>query len=113
MRVNTRIGRRFDSPRRLNCDVSGHRAHVLRAPLDDLNIPGVPGNMDFDVPDINVPDVIDVPNVDVPNINLPNVNPGHVGRRVADGSAAFPERTEATRALHLSRAAYTALPGSS
>ena len=50
----------------------------------------MPGNIDFDVPDINVPDVIDVPNVDVPNINLPNVNPGHVGRRVADGSAAFP-----------------------
>ena len=45
-----------------------------------LNIPGVPGNIDFDVPDINVPDMIDVPNVNVPNINLPNINPGHVGR---------------------------------
>ena len=55
-------------------------APIHNAPLDDLNIPGVPGNIDFDVPDINVPDVIDVPNVNVPNINLPNINPGHVGR---------------------------------
>jgi hypothetical protein len=54
-------------------------APIHNAPLDDLNIPGVPGNIDFDVPDINVPDVIDVPNVNVPNINLPNINPGHVG----------------------------------
>ena len=44
------------------------------------NVPGVPGNIDFGVPDINVPDMIDVPNVNVPNINLPNINPGHVGR---------------------------------
>ena len=44
------------------------------------NVPGVPGDIDFDVPDLNVPDVIDVPHVDVPNINLPNINPGHVGR---------------------------------
>jgi hypothetical protein len=55
-------------------------APIHNAPLDDLNIPGVPGNIDFDVPDVNVPDIIDVPHVDVPNINLPNVNPGHVGR---------------------------------
>ena len=55
-------------------------APIHNAPLDDLNIPGVPGNIDFDVPDLNVPDVIDVPNIDVPNMNLPNVNPGHVGR---------------------------------
>ena len=55
-------------------------APIHNAPLDDLNIPGVPGNIDFDVPDLNVPDMIDVPNVDVPNMNLPNINPGHVGR---------------------------------
>lgn len=55
-------------------------APIHNAPLDDLNIPGVPGNIDFDVPDINVPDMIDVPNVNVPNINMPNINPGHVGR---------------------------------
>jgi hypothetical protein len=55
-------------------------ALIHNAPLDDWNVPGVPGDIDFDVPDINVPDVIDVPNIDVPNINLPNVNPGHVGR---------------------------------
>ncbi|MGA8253645.1 MAG: hypothetical protein ACLP3C_22630 [Mycobacterium sp.] len=56
-------------------------APIHNAPLDgDLNIPGVPGNIDFDVPDVNVPDIIDVPHVDVPNINLPNINPGHVGR---------------------------------
>ena len=55
-------------------------APIHNAPLDDWNVPGVPGDIDFDVPDINVPDVIDVPNIDVPNINLPNVNPGHVGR---------------------------------
>ena len=55
-------------------------APIHNAPLDDWNIPGVPGNVDFDVPDVNVPDLIDVPNVDVPNINLPNINPGHVGR---------------------------------
>ena len=46
------------------------------APLDDLNIPGVPGDIDFGVPDLNAPDLIDVPNVNVPNINLPNINPG-------------------------------------
>ena len=56
-------------------------APIHNAPLDgDLNIPGVPGNIDFDVPDLNAPDIIDVPNVNVPNINLPNINPGHVGR---------------------------------
>ncbi len=55
-------------------------APIHNAPLDDLNIPGVPGNIDFGVPDLNVPDMIDVPNVNVPNINLPNINPGHVGR---------------------------------
>jgi hypothetical protein len=55
-------------------------APIQNAPLDDWNIPGVPGNRDFDVPDLNVPDMIDVPNVSVPNINLPNINPGHVGR---------------------------------
>ncbi len=55
-------------------------APIHNAPLDDLNIPGVPGNIDFDVPDLNVPDMIDVPHVSVPNINLPNINPGHVGR---------------------------------
>jgi hypothetical protein len=55
-------------------------AHIHNAPLDDWNVPGVPGDIDFDVPDVNVPDVIDVPNIDVPNINLPNINPGHVGR---------------------------------
>jgi len=53
---------------------------IHNAPLDDLNIPGVPGNIDFDVPDLNVPDMIDVPNISVPNMNLPNINPGHVGR---------------------------------
>ncbi len=55
-------------------------APIQNAPLDDLNIPGVPGNIDFGVPDLNVPDMIDVPNVNVPNINLPNINPGNVGR---------------------------------
>jgi hypothetical protein len=55
-------------------------APIHNAPLDDLNIPGVPGNIDFDVPDLNVPDMIDVPNISVPNMNLPNINPGHVGR---------------------------------
>ena len=55
-------------------------APILNAPLDDWNVPGVPGDIDFDVPDLNVPDIIDVPHVDVPNINLPNINPGHVGR---------------------------------
>ena len=48
-------------------------APIDNTPLDDLNIPGVPGNVDFDVPDVNVPDIIDVPHVDVPNINLPNI----------------------------------------
>ncbi|HEY6431972.1 MAG TPA: hypothetical protein VIZ17_08310 [Acetobacteraceae bacterium] len=55
-------------------------APIHNAPLDDLNIPGVPGNIDFDVPDLNVPDMIDVPNISVPDMNLPNINPGHVGR---------------------------------
>ena len=56
-------------------------APIHNAPLDrDWDVPGVPGDIDFDVPDLNVPDVIDVPHVDVPNINLPNINPGHVGR---------------------------------
>ena len=55
-------------------------APIHNAPLDDFNIPGVPGNIDYDVPDLNVPDMIDVPNINVPNINLPNINPGHVGR---------------------------------
>ena len=31
-------------------------APIHDAPLDDLNIPGVPGNIDYDVPDLNVPD---------------------------------------------------------
>ncbi len=57
-------------------------APIHDAPLDDLNIPGLPGNIDYDVPDIDAPDIIDVPNINVPNINMPNinVNPGHVGR---------------------------------
>jgi hypothetical protein len=54
-------------------------APIHNAPLDDLNIPGVPGNIDFDVPDLNAVDDI-VPNINVPNVNLPNINPGHVGR---------------------------------
>ncbi|MGB8505214.1 hypothetical protein [Mycobacterium sp.] len=54
-------------------------APIHDAPLDDLNIPGVPGNIDYDVPDLNVPDMIDIPNINVPNINLPNINPGNVG----------------------------------
>ena len=48
------------------------------APLDDFNIPGVPGNIDYNVPNLNVPDNV-VPNINVPNINMPNINPGHVG----------------------------------
>ena len=54
-------------------------APIHDAPLDDLNIPGVPGNIDYDVPDLNVPDMIDIPNINVPNINMPNINPGNVG----------------------------------
>ena len=54
-------------------------APIHDAPLDDFNIPGVPGNIDYDVPDLNVPDMIDIPNINVPNINLPNINPGNVG----------------------------------
>ena len=54
-------------------------APIHDAPLDDFNIPGVPGNIDYDVPDLNVPDIIDIPNINVPNINLPNINPGNVG----------------------------------
>ena len=63
-----------------NVQLSSAPIHDL--PLDDFNLPGVPGNIDYDVPDINVPDIIDVPNVNVPDINMPNinVNPGHVGR---------------------------------
>ena len=53
-------------------------APIHDAPLDDFNIPGVPGNIDNVVPNLNVPDNV-VPNVNVPNINLPNINPGHVG----------------------------------
>ena len=53
-------------------------APIHDAPLDDFNIPGVPGNIDFGVPDLNVPDDI-VPNIPVPDINMPNINPGHVG----------------------------------
>ena len=53
-------------------------APIHHAPLDDFNIPGVPGNVDFDVPDLNVPDNV-VPNIPVPDINMPNINPGHVG----------------------------------
>ena len=54
-------------------------APIHDAPLDDLNIPGVPGNIDYDVPDLNAVDNV-VPNINVPNINLPNINPGR-GRR--------------------------------
>ena len=56
-------------------------APIHDLPLDDFNLPGVPGNIDYGVPDINAPDIIDVPNINVPNINMPNinVNPGQVG----------------------------------
>ena len=73
-------GRFLPPPSRVHRMSNCSSAPIDNAPLDDLNIPGVPGNIDFDVPDVNVPDIIDVPHVDVPNINLPNVNPGHVGR---------------------------------
>jgi hypothetical protein len=53
-------------------------APIHEAPLDDFNIPGVPGNVDYGVPNLNSVDKV-VPHVDVPNVNLPNINPGHVG----------------------------------
>ena len=62
-------------------DVQLSSAPIYNAPLDDLNIPGIPGNIDdIGIPNLNVPDRIDIPNVNVPNINMPNINPGHVGR---------------------------------
>ena len=69
---------RIPADSRCDCGAKGTRSDH-NAPLDDLNIPGVPGNIDFDVPDLNAVDDI-VPNINVPNVNLPNINPGHVGR---------------------------------
>ena len=53
-------------------------APIHDAPLDDVNIPGVPGNIDYDVPNLNQVDNV-VPDIYVPDINLPNINPGQVG----------------------------------
>ena len=59
-----------------NVQLSAAPIHDL--PLDDFNLPGVPGNIDYDVPDLNVVDNV-VPDIYVPDINMPNINPGHVG----------------------------------
>ena len=59
-------------------------------PAMDLNIPGVPGNIDFGVPDIDVPDIIDVPHVDVPTSTCPTSTRGTSVGRVADGSPGSP-----------------------